>query len=110
MIRLPKFPIKGNIPIHVSISQGMSESGAPKEAATYNGNCLFDETAKTRRGGDGLEVALTGVAIVFEDIAPEIESITGHAKINGGSERKIHSARRIRDASGNVHHTELELI
>jgi len=109
-MRLPRFPIKGKVPIHVSVTQGLSEGGAPKEVATFDGDCIFDETAKTRRGGDDIAVTLAGIAIIDGDIAPTIDKISGHATVNGGSEMKIHSARRIRDLTGLVHHTELELI
>lgn len=111
MLRLPSFPIAGKVPITVSVTNGLNSGGAQNVAVTFAGVCIFDETAKTIRGGDGIDIRLSGIAIIDGDIAPGIEKITGYVKIGFSSGlHKINSGRRIRDFSGNVHHTELELI
>lgn len=111
MVTFPKFPVKGTIPIVVTITNGINEGGAPNPAVTFVGTCFFDEKARTRRGGDGIDFVLSGIALIDGDIAPSIEKITGSVVIGAGpAENKIHMGRRIRDFSGEVHHTELELI
>lgn len=110
MLALPKFPFEGPTPIVVTMTNGLNEGGMPNEAVSFTGTCHFDEKSKTRRGKDGIDITLSGLAIIDGDIAPTLEIITGHVAMNGGGNRKIFQARRIRDLSGNVHHTELELI
>lgn len=109
-MRFPRMPIKGQLPIVVTITNGINESGAQNEVATFAGKCIFDEKTRTRRGGDNIDIILSGIAIIDGDIAPEVETLSGYAKIDGGESHKILTGRRIRDFSGTVHHTELELI
>lgn len=110
MIKLPRFPFLNSATIEVFVGVGIDEGGKPNTDLVYDGVCHWDEVSKTKRGGDGIDISLSGIAFINGDIAPTIEKITGHAAVNSGSPRKIHSAKRIRDFSGSVHHIELELI
>lgn len=109
-MKIPKFPIEGKVPIAVTITNGINKGGAPNVIVSFDGFCHYDEKARTVRGGDGIDIRLAGIAIIDGDIAPNVETITGHASISGGGTHKINSGRRIRDLTGAVHHTELELI
>lgn len=108
---LPKLQIIGTVPIVVSVSNGINEGGAPVEAILFSGTCFLDEKARTVRGKDGIMVTLSGLAIIDGDIAPSIEKISGSVTIgNSINHYKINNCRRIRDMTGLVHHTELELL
>ncbi len=110
MMMLPRFPFEGQIPIVVTMTSGLNEGGAPKEVGSFTGTCHLDGKVKTIRGKDGIDIVLSGIAIIDGDIAPDLEAIMGSAVIANGANRKIYNAHRIRDLSGTVHHTELELI
>lgn len=110
-MKIPKFPFAGKTQIAVSVSSGINEGGAPIALVIFEGGCHFDEKSKTVRGGDGIFITLSGIAIIDGDIAPAIEKISGHAVIGSSTNAyKIHNCHRIKDLSGTVHHTELELI
>lgn len=109
-MRLPRFPIKGKVPITVQVTEGIDENGVPNVRVIYKGECIYDESATTRYNADGTSVSLIGVAIIDGDIAPEVDKIAGDVLILNHPAVKIYKARRIRSVTGQVHHTELELM
>ncbi|MFT9055536.1 MAG: hypothetical protein ABF449_02765 [Ethanoligenens sp.] len=95
-------------PCVVSITQGLTEGGAPNVAATYTGKCNFSEKNKILRQPDGTMIQLTASLTICGDIAPNIPVLNGYVEI-AGVKRDIVSSGRPRNPDGSVHHTELGL-
>jgi uncharacterized protein YaiE (UPF0345 family) len=110
-MRLPYLRIWDNTPIEVSLYDGLTEEGAPNIVKTFTGWGNVKEKTKTIRGNDGQLITLNGVITIGCDIAPELEVITGHVKIYGGSkEWKVYNGSRVKNPDGSINHTKLELI
>jgi hypothetical protein len=108
-MKLPYLVMWDNIPVSVSITEGLSEGGAPQEVANYTGKCNFREKTKTVRRPDGTLVQISGSLTVGCDIAPEVPAISGSVTVQGKT-WMIASASRPRNPDGTVNHTKLELI
>lgn len=95
-------------PVTVRLTDGLTEGGAPQEAASYTGKCNFSEITKTKRQADGTLVQLAARLTIGGDIAPGLPVLTGCVEI-GGRTWQIVTAARPRNPDGTVHHTALGL-
>lgn len=95
-------------PVTVHITNGFTEGGEPKEAATYTGKCNYSEKAKTVRQGDGTLIQLNASLTIGGDIAPSVPVLAGSVDIAGRT-WNIVTAGRPRNPDGTVNHTELGL-
>lgn len=107
-MKLPYLKFWDNVPVTVSISDGITENGAPNLVASYTGKCNFDEKTKRTRTPDGMLVELAGVITIGKDIAPSLDIIDGEVTI-GTKTWSIYSAARPRNPDGTINHTRLEL-
>lgn len=97
-----------NVPIVISIVDGMNESGTPKVISTHSVKCYYEEKRKLIFEPDGKKIQLAGIAIIGGDIA-EANKLEGFVTIFS-EEYKIYKGSRLRGYDGSVHHLELELV
>lgn len=107
----------GFLPCTVTLfEEGLDcDSGEGVVACTFEGKCLFQESAKETLAGDKREVVLAGKALIEGDIAPGLPAISGGRITifpDNGIERKMRivSGQRVRIFNGKVNHTVLGLI
>ena len=77
--------------------------------STYTGRCNLSEKSQTVRANDGSYVKLSCVLHIKGDIAPNLPTFSGRARVNG-KEMLIETVDRPRNPDGTVHHTRLGLI
>lgn len=108
-----KFPYLSqwdNAECKVSISATKpSENGDFPILKTYEGGCNLSEKSRTVRNADGQYVRLNSVLHIKGDIAPELDTFSGKALVNG-RQMLIETVDRPRNPDGTVHHTRLGLI
>lgn len=86
-----------------------SEEGDFPALITYQGKCNLSEKSQTIRTTDGSYVKLSCVLHIKGDIAPNLPTFSGKARVNG-KEMLIETVDRPRNPDGTVHHTRLGLI
>lgn len=108
-MRLPYLKIWDNMPVVVTITEGIAETGEPNVLGTYTGMCNYNEKTKTIRTSDGQFVNLNAVLTIGANIFPNSPTIEGSVEIVGKI-WKIYSSSRGRNPDGSVQHTRLELM
>lgn len=105
----PDWLLKTDCVINLN-EDGLSEDGEKK--IYKNGiecKCIYSERIKRVYDKDSKATELIGKAIVKGDIAPKLKKISSGTIIINKAERTIHTAVRVRNPDGTVHHTEFEL-
>ena len=86
------------------------ENGAPVIAATFEGRCNYQDSARHVYTADKQSVQLSGKALFNGDIFPELAVIAdGQAEIFGET-RKIFRGTKARNPDGSVNYTEIQLM
>jgi len=100
-----------NAQVEIHLTQGVTESGAPKKVDVISRKCNYSEKSKQIMTAERQLVTLSGSILMDGDIAPQLEQLEGYVKINGGTvERMIHRSARGRNPDNTVNYTQLELI
>ncbi|MDO5547952.1 MAG: hypothetical protein Q4F79_05630 [Eubacteriales bacterium] len=98
-------------PIWVTIYQeGIDEDGAPLQAITLDTCCNWQDSAKIIRTDETHSVQLSGVALFYGDLCPELAAIASGTVIVFGEPRTIFRGSKARNPDGTVNYTRLELI
>lgn len=97
------------VPITITLTDGIGEDGAPKTAATVETLCSCNG-----KGGWSVDerrqmVRYTCAALIPGDIAPQLAHLTGWAELQG-KRLSIHAADRALNPDGSVNYTRLELM
>lgn len=99
-----------NTDYSISLNEnGVSEEGAPIEAFTDSGKCIWSEKAKRSIDSEGKQITLLGKVIIKGDIAPSLKSISDGVITIKGCSYEIHAGYRPRNPNGTVHHTMFEV-
>lgn len=97
--------------IHVCIyEEGISEEGEPIIALEGDFKCNYQEKAKRILTKEKVFIELTAKALFYEDIAPNISSISGGEVTIFGEKRKIYKGTKARNPDGTVNYIELEIM
>lgn len=89
--------------------EGISEDGAPLEAATIEAGCCWQDGAHVARTGQTRTVAISGVALFHGDLCPELPVISDGTLTVFGVSRTIISGTKARNPDGTVNYTRLEV-
>ena len=90
--------------------EGINEYGEPLEPVKYEGECNYQDKARTVLTAEKKLVEITGSALLPGDICPELPAITGGKAVVFGVKRTIAEARKARNPDGSVNYTEVLLI
>ena len=97
--------------IHVEMDQEeVDVYGHPLPSFIYDGNCNYQDKAKTILTAEKKLIEVTGTALFPGDIAPDLPVISGGSVTVFGVERRIAQGTKARNPDGTVNYTELELI
>jgi hypothetical protein len=98
-------------PIVVSITDGITEDGAPNVVGTWSGNCNYSEKQKQILDAERRLITLEATALFPGDIFPDQEKLEGKVVLGGGSIAwTIYHGSRARNPDGSVNFTQLELM
>lgn len=98
-------------PIRVTIYQeGIDEDGAPLAALTVDTHCNWQDSARIIRTDETHSVQLSGVALFYGDLCPELATIASGTVAVFGELRTIFRGSKARNPDGTVNYTRLELI
>lgn len=90
--------------------EGINEYGEPLEPVKYEGECNYQDKARTVLTAEKKLVEITGSALLPGDICPELSAITGGEAVIFGVKRRIAEARKARNPDGTVNYVEVMLI
>ncbi len=95
-------------PIRLTVyGEGLTEDGAPVEAASFEGLCNWQDGGKTELTSEQKYVRISGRAYFTGDILPEVPVIAAGYGVIFGVRRAIVSGRKARDPDGTVNYTEV---
>jgi len=89
--------------------EGISEEGEPITAATYEGKCNYQDSARRIYLADKTFIEVTGKALFTGDIFPQVENISSGTAIVLGVKREIGKGAKVRNPDGTVNYTQLDL-
>ena len=97
-------------PVSVSVeAEGYDEDGAPVEAATWEGEASWQDTARRTFATDRGEDVATATLYMSGDVLPGVPRIAGGTVSAFGHERRIVAGAKWRNPDGTVNYTRLEL-
>lgn len=97
--------------IHLSMDrEGTTKYGDPLPAVEYDGNCNYQDSAKSVMTFERKLVQISGTALFPGDICPELPAIYGGSAEVFGMKRRILQGRKARNPDGTVNYTEVLLI
>lgn len=108
-----KFPyptVKTNCDVLVSVSETADVNGASQFGGTYSGKAYRTDHIKWVQTADGKRMQSVGKVIIFGNICPNIEKLTGVITINGIQNYLIVAGSRFYNPDSSIHHIELELM
>lgn len=98
-------------PITVSITNGITEDGAPNVVDTWEGSCNYSEKQKQILDAERRLITLEATALFPGDIFPGREKLEGNVVIGTGAITwTIYRGARARNPDGTVNFTQLELM
>lgn len=97
-------------PITVMLTNGVTESGAPKEIIIKDKKCNYSEKTKQVLDAERRLVTLCATVLMNGDVAPEIKAIEGYVSVDGSAKLLIARSERPRNPDGTVNYTRLELM
>ena len=96
--------------ITLTLTNGVTERGAPDEVILEDKKCNFSEKMKQVLDAERRLVTLSAVALFNGDIAPNLKTLEGYVFVDGGPQLLIFRAERPRNPDGTVNYTRLELM
>lgn len=88
---------------------GLTQYGAPHEPVHYEGNCNYQDKARTVITDQKKRITINGTALFPGDICPELPVIAGGKAVVFGTNRQIVQGRKNRNPDGTVNYTEVWL-
>ncbi len=96
--------------IHVILyGEGTTEDGAPEIILDKNLKCNYQDSAKRVLSTEKVIIQINGVALFYEDFAPDIPVISGGKVTIFGETRQIYQGTKARNPDGTVNYIKLEL-
>lgn len=96
--------------IHVIIyGEGTTEDGAPEIILEKDLKCNYQDSAKRVLTTEKVIIQINGVALFYEDFAPDIPVISGGEITIFGETRKIYQGTKARNPDGTVNYVKLEI-
>lgn len=97
-------------PIHVCLErEGVNIYGEPLDAIELDLYCNFQDKAKTVLTSEKKLIEVTGTALFYGDIAPELSTISSGSVIIFGEKRRIVQGQKNRNPDGSVNYSTLEV-
>ena len=106
---VPKRLCKTDIRLELE-SEGLNEYGEPLEKTVVECQCNYQDGGKTIFTADKKMVQLSGVALFYGDVFPQLPVISGGTATIMGSSRRIFAGIKARNPDGSVNYTEVQLI
>lgn len=97
--------------IHVIIyDEGVTEDGAPSIILEDDFVCNYQDSSKRVYTEEQTWVEIAGVALFYEDIAPDLATISSGQVTVFGETRTIYQGTKARNPDGSVNYVKLELM
>ena len=97
--------------IHVIIyDEGVTEDGAPLVVLEGDYKCNYQDTSKRVFTDEQVFIQINGVALFYEDIAPDLATISSGQVTVFGETRTIYQGTKARNPDGSVNYVKLELM
>lgn len=98
-------------PIHVHLeSEEITNMGEPVRTLDLDLTCNFQDKARTILTTEKKLVQITGSAMFYGDIAPDLPSLSGGTVIIFGQERRIEQGMKARNPDGSVNYCRLDVV
>lgn len=98
-------------PIHVHLeSEEITNMGESVRTLDLDLTCNFQDKARTILTTEKKLVQITGSAMFYGDIAPDLPSLSGGTVIIFGQERRIEQGMKARNPDGSVNYCRLDVV
>lgn len=90
-------------------ADGVDEDGAPVAAATWEGECSWQDASRRVIGPDRAEVEATGSVYISGDPLPRLARISGGRVLAHGASWEVVAGSKARNPDGTVNYVRLDV-